>query len=580
MNQKKNIFIRGLTAVLSLLLLSACGGGSDVNVNSDAQSYTSDNFSGLKIKFLVGSALDNFCKDAIQKFNATQPKLDSGKSFKVYCEAEGSGDVVTKMVTLAQQLKNGTLKADAQEFPTIVSVDGEIYQSQLIYRVNQLYPGQNYIPGITDSPLLANSPMVFMAQSDVAQALRKVENPFQALVTADTHRDIHPSAPPTKVHYVHTAPTRSNSGLQTLVAQFVAVSGKPAEELTVADVQKYQPQVQQIQSKITRYGTSTNSLAKAMVKNGPFWASVGSVYESSVIEANSNLQPGQKRYQAVYPKSTFTSNMRAIVPNTPWVSADEKAAAQKVIEYLRSPEVQQIATNLGLRPGVAGVALGNNFKPEFGVNPQAKYDSLRPPKPEVAEVMIKSWQEAAKKPSLVAVIIDSSGSMSGNKLPAVQNTLQTYINNLGPKEQIALIDFDSQVREPVIVDGTPAGKDKGLQFISSLRADGGTALYDATLNARNWLQQNLRKDAINAVLVLTDGEDSGSRISLQQLGQELQKSGFSSDQRIGIFTVGYGKEGEFSPDVLKQMAESNGGYYSKGDPETISRLMANLQVEF
>ncbi|MEM7554162.1 MAG: extracellular solute-binding protein [Cyanobacteria bacterium P01_A01_bin.84] len=578
MNQKKNILLRPLTAVLSLLLLTACGDGSGTNIGNN--NDTSDNFSGLKIKLLVGSALGHFCRDAIQKFNATQPTLDNGKSFKVYCQAEGSGDVVTKMVTLAQQLKNGTLQADAPEFPTIVSVDGEIYQSQLIYRVNQLYPGQSYIPEITDSPLLTNSPMVFMAQSDVAQALQKVDNPFQALVKADTHRDIHPSAPPTKVHYVHTAPTRSNSGLQTLVAQFVAISGKPSEQLTIADVQKYQPQVQQIQSKITRYGTSTSSLAKAMVKNGPFWASVGSVYESSVISANSHLQPGQKRYRAVYPKSTFTSNMRAIVPNAPWVSADEKAAAEKVIQYLRSPQAQEIATNLGLRPGVPGVSLGNKFKPEFGVNPQAKYDSLRPPKPEVAEAMLKSWQETAKKPSLVAVVIDSSGSMSGNKLPAVQNTLQTYIDNLGPKEQIALIDFDSQIGEPVIVDGTPAGKDKGLQFISSLKADGGTALYDATLTARDWLQKNLRKDAIHAVLVLTDGEDSGSKISLKQLEEELQKSGFNSDQRIGIFTVGYGKSGDFSPDVLKQMAEKNGGYYSKGDPATISRLMANLQVEF
>jgi Ca-activated chloride channel family protein len=80
--------------------------------------------------------------------------------------------------------------------------------------------------------------------------------------------------------------------------------------------------------------------------------------------------------------------------------------------------------------------------------------------------------------------------------------------------------------------------------------------------------------------VLTDGEDTGSSITLDGLSTELQKSGFNSDQRIAFFTVGYGKDGEFDPAALKKIADLNGGYYSKGEPETIAKLMADLQVEF
>ncbi len=563
-----------VATAVSILLLTACGGTGNNSTNN------LNNFNGLKIKLLVGSALGKFCEQGAQDFNATKPKLDDGKAFRVQCEAVGSGDVVSKLVNLATEFKNGTLQESSPEFPTILSVDGEIYQSRLIYQINQLFPGQNYIPEITESPLLTNSPMVLMAQTDIAKGLQKIDNPYKALVDAKNHRDIDPNAPSLNVNYLHTAPTRSNSGLQTLVTQFASVSGKRPETMTIADVQKYQSQVQQIQSKITRYGTSTSSLAKSMVKNGPFWASVGSVYESSVIAANSDLQPGQQRYQAVYPKATFTSNMRAILPNAPWVSASEKAAAEKFINYLRSPQVQKIATELGLRPGVPGIPLGAKFSPEFGVNSQAKYDSLRPPKPEVVEAMLKSWQEVAKKPSLVVVVVDSSGSMLGQKLPAVQRTLQTYINSLGPKEQIALIDFDDDIRPPVLVNGTPEGRNKGMEFINSLQAGGGTSLYDAAIAARNWLAGNLRQDAINAVLILTDGDDTTSEISLGALKQELEKSGFNSDQRIAFFTIGYGNEREFNPEVLKKIAELNGGYYSKGDPETISKLMSNLQLEF
>ncbi|HEY9662572.1 MAG TPA: extracellular solute-binding protein, partial [Allocoleopsis sp.] len=315
-------------------------------------------------------------------------------------------------------------------------------------------------------------------------------------------------------------------------------------------------------------------------QNGPFWASVGSVYESSVIAANAALQPGQQRYEAVYPAATFSSNMRAILPTAPWISDNEKAAAEKLITFLQSPPAQQIATSLGLRPGTPGVALGAKFTPEFGVDPQASYDSYRPPQPDVVAAMLTAWEQLAKKPSQVAIVVDSSGSMEGNKLPAVQQTLQNYLNQLRPADRLALIDFDSEIRTPVIIDGTPQGRDQGITFISSLQVEGGTRLYDAALTARNWLQTNLRPNAINAILLMTDGMDSGSSTTLEQLTAELQKTGYESDQRISFFTIGYGKEGEFDPSVLQQIAQTTGGYYSKGDPETISRVMDNLQLEF
>lgn len=563
-----------LTVVPGLvaLLLGSCGGDIDP---------TPSNFTGLKVELRVGSALGDFCEEAISRFNTINPKLKDGTPFRAFCKAEGSGDVVTGMVNLASRLKAGAMKADDPAFPTLLSVDGEIYHAQLIYQMNQLFAGQDYIPAITDAPLLASSPMVLMAQQDLANGLRKLDSPFKALARVNTHKDLDPKSPPIPIHFVQTAPTRSNSGLQTLVAQFAAVSGKRPENLTVTDVTRYQAQVQQLQRKVTRYGVSTSSLAKAMAKNGPYWASVGSVYESSVIAVNSAATDSfQPRYEAIYPGATFSSNMRVILPVAPWVSGPEKEAAEQIVAYLRTPEIQQIAAGRGLRPGVPGVALGDKFTQAQGVNPNPRYDSYRPPKPEVVVAMLNSWQSYAKKPSLVVVVIDSSGSMQGSKIAAVQSTLQAYIDNLGSKEQVALIDFDHNVRDPVLIDGSEQGKARGLQFVASLGAEGGTHLYDAALYARDWLRQHRRADAINAVLVLTDGEDQGSRVSLDDLAAELKKSSFTSDDRIAFFTVGYGEDNEIDPDALKKIAELNGGYYSKGDPRTINRLMGDLQVEF
>jgi Ca-activated chloride channel homolog len=562
----------------SLFLFTACAAET---ISGNSPNPTAPAGNGFEVKMLVGSALGEFCQQAATQFNQRQPKLTDGQAFYLSCKAEGSGDVVNTLATLASRLQNGSLAADAPDFPTLMSVDGEIYHSQLIERIGKIFPGQAYIPGITDAPLLANSPMVFMTRADLAPSLSKVNDLFQVLGKAKTHRDLDPAAPLQPIAYVQTAPTRSNSGLQTLVAQFASVSGKRPEELTVADITRVTPQIQQIQSKITRYGVSTSSLAQSMVQNGPFWASIGSVYESSVIAANTNLAAGQPRYMAVYPKTTFSSSMRAILPTAPWVSANEKAAAQQIIDYLRAADAQTIAVNLGLRPGVPGIPLGAKFTADYGVQAQPQYDSYRPPQPAVVDAMLTAWQNFAKKPSLVVIVVDTSGSMADdNKLTNVQQTLQSYINTLGPQDQVALMRFSSDISVPIRVDGTPQGRDQAMQFINGLRSDGSTHLYDATLAARNWLTQNRRSNAINAVLMLTDGDDTGSRISLEQLGAELQKSGFNSDQRIAFFTIGYGKEGEFNSQALETIAKFNGGYYSKGDPATIEQVMSNLQLEF
>ena len=556
------------------LLFSSC---KDSNQSGNQSANTN---TGIKVKLLFGSALGDFCQQASGKFNQQKPKLDNGQEFYISCEIKGSGDVVSDVLAQTQQFKAGKLAAGAPELPTVISVDGEIYQNQLIFQINQIYPGQNYIPAIADSPLVASSPMVFMTTQEVAQGLSKLDTPFKSFVNAKFLKDISPTASVVPFTYVQTAPTRSNSGLQSLVTQYAEVSGKRPEQLTLADIQTYQDQIKQIQSKVTRYGVSTNSLAKSMVTNGQFWAAIGSVYESSVIAANSSLQAGQPRYQAVYPKSTFSSNMRLIVPNAPWMDANKQEAARKVVTYLQSNEAQQILTELGLRPGTPGVSLGSKFTADFGVDPQAKYDSYRPPQPQVVEAMIKSWQEQSKKPSLVTLVIDTSGSMKGARISAMQSTLQAYVNSLTPKDTIAMMDFNSVINPPILIEGTPEGKAKGLQYVASLKAAGATKLYDATLAGRNWLQQNLRKDSINAVLVLTDGADSGSTIRIDQLLGELKKSGFETDQRITVFTIGYGNEKEFSPKALRNIAEQNAGYYTKGEPETIARLLADIQVEF
>jgi len=116
--------------------------------------------------------------------------------------------------------------------------------------------------------------------------------------------------------------------------------------------------------------------------------------------------------------------------------------------------------------------------------------------------------------------------------------------------------------------------------VSGLRAEGGTSLYDAVEAGRNWLRRTRKPGEILAVVVLTDGKDSGSTTSLGALEADLRQSGFASDDRIGVFTIGYGSGGDYDTGALRRIAESNGGVFVEGTPDSILKRMEQLQLAF
>jgi len=357
------------------------------------------------------------------------------------------------------------------------------------------------------------------------------------------------------------------------------VSGKRPEQLTIADVQASAPAITAIQKHVTRYGASTDQLAWAMQRNGVFWASVGSVYESSVVAVNGRRQPGQDPLVAVYPRATFSSTMRAILPTAPWVSPRERQAALLLIERLQQPALQKLVADQGLRPANPAVP-PRRVTAAMGVDPGAVYDSLRAPRPEVVEAMINLWRDITKKPSRVALVVDTSGSMAGAKLPAVQRSLQSYLAQIGPRDVVGLIDFDDVVRPPVVLRGGASGGADSAAVLGRLQVGGTTRLHDAVLAGRDWLRSTAQPGEILAVVALTDGMDGGSKLTLNDLEAQL-KRGVEGKGRISVFTVGFGDGSSgYNADVLRRLAEGNGGEFVEGDTLSIRRRMDDLQQSF
>jgi VWFA-related protein len=125
--------------------------------------------------------------------------------------------------------------------------------------------------------------------------------------------------------------------------------------------------------------------------------------------------------------------------------------------------------------------------------------------------------KAASDPVSVCLLIDSSGSMY-NKKDAVRSAAERLLAKLAPEDEICVADFSVStfVDQDFTTDRTADGK-----ALTYLKSSGGTAMYEAVEAMAKYMAKNARQPS-RAVIVLTDGGDNASKISLTQLGESLK----------------------------------------------------------
>jgi Ca-activated chloride channel family protein len=148
-----------------------------------------------------------------------------------------------------------------------------------------------------------------------------------------------------------------------------------------------------------------------------------------------------------------------------------------------------------------------------------------------------SESRATPLPRDITLVVDVSGSMSGEKLEQAQAGLRQALGTLAPEDRFRLIAFSSAVRE--FRSGfTPAGRaaiDSARRFVDDLSADGGTNIAGA-LDAA--LDGTVNSSRLSIVLFLTDGLPSVSEQAPDRIAEQASRK----LQGRRIFTVGVGHD--------------------------------------
>ena len=167
---------------------------------------------------------------------------------------------------------------------------------------------------------------------------------------------------------------------------------------------------------------------------------------------------------------------------------------------------------------------------------------------------IKGTGERA--PVNLAIVLDRSGSMAGDKLRKAKDAALASVDRLGPNDIVSVIAYDDTVE--VLVPATKLTERASVRAaIERLTPGGQTALFAGVSKGAAEVRKFADRQRINRVLLLSDGQANvgpSSPAELGNIGASLIKEGIS----VTTFGLGLG----YNEDLMAQLARrSDGNHY-------------------
>ncbi len=518
----------------------------------------------IELVFTYGSEKENWLKEVTNSFNQGNSKIDNGKVIHVTAIPKGSGDSI-------RELLDGKRQAHLCSPASAAFI--ELGNAESVEKTGK--------PLIGTTQSLVRSPVVIAMWKPMAEALGWGKKPIgwaEILDMADrpegwaTHG--HPEWG--KFKFGHTHPKFSNSGLISLLAEVYAGSGK-TKELTIAnvnspDVRHY---VESIEKSIVHYGESTGFFGKKMFTYGPEFLSAAVLYENLVIESYDPKYQLPFPIVAIYPQEgTFWSDHPAGIVEREWVTSEHHQAAKIYMNFLLAKPQQEKAINYGFRPADSSIPLTAPLDQSHGINPKEPVTLLEVPPAYIILEIFTLWTER-KKHTDVALVLDISGSMKGDKMTNAKEGAKKFLTALGEADSISLVAFNHQLNWLAKQSPIQTERQAVVEKINGLFANGNTSLYDAVADTHQYLKKNPQAEKIAAIVVLSDGQDTSSQLKLEELLKQIQLTESSS---ILVFPVGYGEDADKT--VLENFAKATKTKVYQGSVQDIEKIFLDISTFF
>jgi Ca-activated chloride channel homolog len=554
------IAVAAAVAVLVVAVISSGGGGGDGGGNGGTTAPTAPKGS-LRVSFGYSPEKEQLLLPLIKEFNAEGREVDGKKVF-VEGKNVASGDAEARIA-------KGTYK------PTAWTPSSSLWGRLLNFEADRpLAPREN--------PSIVRTPLVIAMWEPFARALGypKKQIGFKELTDlAVSNQGFAKFGKPEfgRFKLVHTNPDFSTSGLSAVVAEYYAATGKK-EGLTEAEVtgSAARQRVKDIERSIVHYGDTTLFIADQMRREGPGYASAVAMEEATLLDFN-RRRGGQPKLVALYPpEGTFYSDNPFIVIDAPYNSGAERKGAGEFQKFLAQKLDAERAGRFGFRPADLKTRPGGRVTTANGVDPAKPSRVLGLPEPRVLDRIRRTWRQD-RKPANVLLVVDTSGSMNDeNRLTRAKAGLRTFLREVSPNDRLGLTIFSDRI-QPLVPIGERRSELPSL--VDRLIADGGTAVYDATAQGLGEVRKLRDRERINAVVVLTDGEDTDSSLSADEIVRTAGAQGDSSN-KVRIFTIAFSADASGAADTLKRISRASGGQYYEGDTEDIESVYRSISSFF
>ena len=550
-----------ILAVVAVAVLSGGGGGGDDGSGSGSASGDKAPEGSLRITFAYSPEKERLLKPLIARFNDAGREVDGRKVF-VAGRVAASGEAQTRIA-------RGSLK------PVAWSPASSLWGRLLNFEADRPLAPE-------DSPSIVRTPLVIAMWKPFAQALgypRKKIGFKQLTRLAVSNQGFARVGKPElgRFKLVHTNPDFSTSGLSAVVAEYYAATGKK-EGLTEADVTRSaaRRRVRDIERSIVHYGDTTLFIANEMRRHGPGYASAVAMEEVTLLDFN-RRRGGQPPLVALYPpEGTFYSDNPFIVLDAPYNSTAEKAGARQLQKFLTEEIDAQEAGREGFRPADLKEKPAGRVSAANGVDPAQPARVLGLPEPRVLDRIRRTWRED-RKPANVLLVVDTSGSMNDeNRLARAKAGLRTFLREVSPNDRIGLTIFSDRI-QPLVRIGKR--RRELPRLVDRLIPDGGTAVYDAAAHGIEEVRKLRDRERINAVVLLTDGEDTDSSLDADEVVRLAAAQGDSENQ-VRVFTIAYSAEAGGAADALRRIARASGGQDYTGDTDDIETVYRSISSFF